>query len=149
MVHKYTELANKNKIFSAISGNTDKNFSDRVRSQRAIRGALLHKGDVLFIPFFFGLPVIPSHSWVGSLKGAHPLGNFAVLRRAYGGTWLRCTANGKHDNIHGNTANYASTVRMPFGLTSADNTWARLVFEVLQHNPKINFFVFFDDFLVH
>ena len=32
LVHKYTELANKNKIFSAVSGNTDKNYSDRGRS---------------------------------------------------------------------------------------------------------------------
>ena len=53
MVHKYTELANKNKIFSAVSGNTDKNYTDRRRSQRAIGGALLHKGDILFIPFFW------------------------------------------------------------------------------------------------
>ena len=34
------------------------------------------------------MPGIPSYSWAGSLKGAHPLGNFAVLRRAYVGTWL-------------------------------------------------------------
>ena len=27
--HKYTELANKNKIFSAVSGNADKNYSDK------------------------------------------------------------------------------------------------------------------------
>ena len=52
-MHKCTELANKNKIFSAVSGNTDKNYSDRGCSQRAIGGALLHKGDVLFIPFFW------------------------------------------------------------------------------------------------
>ena len=28
------------------------------------------------------------YSWAESLKGAHPLSNFAVLRRAYGG---KCT----------------------------------------------------------
>ena len=43
--HKYTELAKKNKIFSSVSGDADKNYSDR--------GASLHKGDVLFIPFFW------------------------------------------------------------------------------------------------
>ena len=39
-------------------------------------------------PFYFGLPRIPSYSQAVSLKDAHPLGNFAVLRRADGRTWL-------------------------------------------------------------
>ena len=60
---KYTGLAGKNKIFSAVSGNTDKNYSDWVCSQRVIEGASLHKGDVLLIPFFFGLPGIESYSY--------------------------------------------------------------------------------------
>ena len=40
-------------------------------------------------------------------------------------------------------------VRMPFGLTSAPNTWARLVINVLQHIPKTKLIVFFDDLLIH
>ena len=39
--------------------------------------------------------------------------------------------------------------RMPFGLTSAPNTWARLVTEVLHHIPKTKLVVFFDDLLIH
>ena len=38
--------------------------------------------------------------------------------------------------------------RMPFGLTSAPNTWARLVTKVLQDIPKSNLIVF-DELLVH
>ena len=51
--HKYTELANKNKIFSAVSGNADKNYPDRGHFTKADRGASLLNGDVLFIPFFW------------------------------------------------------------------------------------------------
>ena len=40
-------------------------------------------------------------------------------------------------------------VRMPFGLMSASNTWARLVTDVLSHIPKNELVVFFDDLLVH
>ena len=40
-------------------------------------------------------------------------------------------------------------VKMPFGLTSAPNTWARLVTEILQHIPKTKLVVFFDDLLIH
>ena len=36
--HKYTELANKNKIFLAVSGNADKNYSDRGRFAKGDRG---------------------------------------------------------------------------------------------------------------
>lgn len=39
--------------------------------------------------------------------------------------------------------------RMPFGLTSAPNTWARLVTKVLHEIPKSQLVVFFDDLLVH
>ena len=39
--------------------------------------------------------------------------------------------------------------RMPFGLTSAPNTWARLVTHVLQEIPKSQLIVFFDDLLIH
>ena len=39
--------------------------------------------------------------------------------------------------------------RMPFGLTSAPNTWARLVTKVLDEIPKTQLIVFFDDLLVH
>ena len=39
--------------------------------------------------------------------------------------------------------------RMPFGLTSAPNTWARLVTQVLQEIPKTQLIVFFDDLLIH
>ena len=39
--------------------------------------------------------------------------------------------------------------RMPFGLTSAPNTWARLVTKVLQDIPKTKLIVFFDDLLIH
>ena len=39
--------------------------------------------------------------------------------------------------------------RMPFGLTSAPNTWARLVTQVLQDIPKTKLIVFFDDLLIH
>ena len=39
--------------------------------------------------------------------------------------------------------------RMPFGLTSAPNTWARLVTHVLHEIPKDRLIVFFDDLLVH
>ena len=39
--------------------------------------------------------------------------------------------------------------RMPFGLTSAPNTWARLVTQVLQEIPKSQLIVFFDDLLIH
>ena len=39
--------------------------------------------------------------------------------------------------------------RMPFGLTSAPNTWARLVTQVLQEIPKTKLIVFFDDHLIH
>ena len=39
--------------------------------------------------------------------------------------------------------------RMPFGLTSAPNTWARLVIAVMQHIPKTKLIVFFDDLLIH
>ena len=38
---------------------------------------------------------------------------------------------------------------MPFGLTSASNTWARLVTQVLQEIPKSQLIVFFDDLLIH
>ena len=38
---------------------------------------------------------------------------------------------------------------MPFGLTSAPNTWARLVTQVLQEIPKTQLIVFFDDLLIH
>ena len=38
---------------------------------------------------------------------------------------------------------------MPFGLTSAPNTWARLVTKVLQDIPKTKLIVFFDDLLIH
>ena len=39
--------------------------------------------------------------------------------------------------------------RMPFGLTSAPNTWARLVTKVLMDIPKTKLIVFFDDLLIH
>ena len=39
--------------------------------------------------------------------------------------------------------------RLPFGLTSAPNTWARLVTHVLQKIPKEQLIVFFDDLLIH
>ena len=39
--------------------------------------------------------------------------------------------------------------RMPFGLTSAPNTWARLVTRVMEEIPKSKLIVFFDDLLVH
>ena len=39
--------------------------------------------------------------------------------------------------------------RMPFGLTSAPNTWARLVTYVMQEIPKSQLIVFFDDLLIH
>ena len=39
--------------------------------------------------------------------------------------------------------------RMPFGLTSAPNTWARLVTHVMQEIPKSQLIVFFDDLLIH
>ena len=39
--------------------------------------------------------------------------------------------------------------RMPFGLTSAPNNWARLVTRVLQDIPKTKIIVFFDDLLIH
>ena len=39
--------------------------------------------------------------------------------------------------------------RMPFGLTSAPNTWARLVTQVIQEIPKSQLIVFFDDLLIH
>ena len=39
--------------------------------------------------------------------------------------------------------------RMPIGLTSAPNTWARLVTQVLQEIPKSQLIVFFDDLLIH
>ena len=39
--------------------------------------------------------------------------------------------------------------QMPFGLTSAPNTWARLVTRVLQDIPKMKLIVFFDDLLIH
>ena len=38
---------------------------------------------------------------------------------------------------------------MPFGLTSAPNTWARLVTKVLLDIPKTKLIVFFDDLLIH
>ena len=38
---------------------------------------------------------------------------------------------------------------MPFGLTSAPNTWARLVTHVMQDIPKSKLIVFFDDLLIH
>ena len=38
---------------------------------------------------------------------------------------------------------------MPFRLTSAPNTWARLVTQVLQEIPKNQLIVFFDDLLIH
>ena len=44
---------------------------------------------MFFLSLSFGLPGIPSYSWAGSLKGAHPLGNFAVLRRANRGGGVR------------------------------------------------------------
>ena len=44
---------------------------------------------------------------------------------------------------------YYQFVRMPFGLTSAPNTWARLVTKVLHEIPKSELIVFFDDLLVH
>ena len=39
--HKYTELANKNKIFSAESGDADKNESDRGHFTKGNRGRFL------------------------------------------------------------------------------------------------------------
>ena len=39
--------------------------------------------------------------------------------------------------------------RMPFGHTSAPNTWARLVTKVLQGIPKTKLTVFFNDLLIH
>ena len=39
--------------------------------------------------------------------------------------------------------------RMPFGLTSAPNTWARLVTHVLREIPKSQLIVFFDNLLIH
>ena len=39
--------------------------------------------------------------------------------------------------------------QMPFGLTSAPNTWARLVTKVLQDILKMWLIVFFDDLLIH
>ena len=39
--------------------------------------------------------------------------------------------------------------RIPFGLTSAPNTWARLVTQVLQEIPKWQLIVFFNDLLIH
>ena len=39
--------------------------------------------------------------------------------------------------------------RMPFGLTSAPNTRARLVTQVLQEILKLQLIVFFDDLLIH
>ena len=39
--------------------------------------------------------------------------------------------------------------RMLFGLTSAPNTWARLVTKVLLDIPKTKLIVFFDDLLIH
>ena len=39
--------------------------------------------------------------------------------------------------------------RMPFGLTSAPNTWARLVTNVLQDILKTKLIVFFNDLLIH
>ena len=39
--------------------------------------------------------------------------------------------------------------RMPFGLTSALNTWARLVTQVMQDIPKSQLIVFFDDLLIY
>ena len=47
--HKYTELANKNKIFSAVSGNADKNYSDRGRFRKGNRGCFT-KGASLILP---------------------------------------------------------------------------------------------------
>ena len=38
--------------------------------------------------------------------------------------------------------------RMPFGLTSAPNTWARLVTQVMQEIPKSQLIIFFDDLLI-
>ena len=38
---------------------------------------------------------------------------------------------------------------MPFGLTSAPNTWARLVTHVMQEIPKSQLIVFVDDLLIH
>ena len=38
---------------------------------------------------------------------------------------------------------------MPFCLTSAPNTWARLVTKVMEEIPKSKIIVFFDDLLVH
>ena len=38
---------------------------------------------------------------------------------------------------------------MPFGSTSAPNTWAQLVIAVMQHIPKSKLIVFFDDLLIH
>ena len=39
--------------------------------------------------------------------------------------------------------------RLPFGLTSAPNTWARLVTHVMQEIPKSQLTVFFDDLLIY
>ena len=39
--------------------------------------------------------------------------------------------------------------RMPFRLTSAPNTWARLVTHVMQEIPKSQLIVLFDDLLIH
>ena len=39
--------------------------------------------------------------------------------------------------------------KMPFGLTSAPNTWARLITKVLEGFPKDNVITFFDDLLLH
>ena len=69
--HKYTELANKNKIFSTVSDDADKNYdgaSDRGCFMRVIGGAstraiLVHFNSARKNPFpFFGLPGIASYS---------------------------------------------------------------------------------------
>ena len=44
---------------------------------------------------------------------------------------------------------FYSFARMPFGLTSAPNTWARLITKVLEGFPKGNVITFFDDLLIH
>ena len=50
--HKYTELANKNKISQKYLATLTKITQIGGTLQRAIVCASLHKGDVLFIPFF-------------------------------------------------------------------------------------------------
>ena len=40
-------------------------------------------------------------------------------------------------------------IKLPFGLTSAPNTWARLITKVMKAFPKSQVITFFDDILIH